>query len=99
MDNQIENAILNQNANYYMWTLHGIEPLQFDYINNTVINGYYSLNPENFESNYYLYVNTKNGTYLDRAEVYLDSLITYCRCNSSFGPLFDQSSFIGLNFF
>jgi hypothetical protein len=73
-------AVSNQNANWYMWNLYNIEPGNINFINNGISDTSYNLNPENFESNYYLWVYTQNSTYYDRAQEYLDDLIEYCSC-------------------
>ena len=44
---------------------------------------WYKLNPEVFESNYYLYHFSKQQKYLHRAEGYLKDLISCCRCSNT----------------
>eukprot|EP01084_Bolivina_argentea_P077575 140762_1 len=80
---ELQFAIDNQNANWYMWNKTGIEPAIYDFINVTDPLPDYSLNPENFESNYYLYMVTNNSMYYDRALQYLNDLITYCKCDGT----------------
>jgi hypothetical protein len=68
-----------QDSCYRMWMLHGIEPETLDYSTMQTISDYYMLRPENIESAYYLYYFTQNPKYLKMGEVYLESIIKYCR--------------------
>eukprot|EP01083_Nonionella_stella_P199448 731350_1 len=63
-----------------MWDLYGITPFVYDFHNDEIIGPQYDLNPELFESNYYLYAVTHNNIYLQRAYQYVDALITYTKC-------------------
>ena len=78
----LELAKLNQDGNWYMWNNNGadIEPYQFEFDTGRDLQFGYDLNPENFESNYYLYMITNDTMYYDRALIYLHDLITYCKC-------------------
>ena len=66
-----------------MWNLSSIEPGDFNFLLDRDVNPSYSLNPENFESNYYLYVYTNDVIYYNRAVNYLNDIITYCKCNAN----------------
>ncbi|ETO02661.1 Mannosyl-oligosaccharide 1,2-alpha-mannosidase [Reticulomyxa filosa] len=79
---ELEWAEQNQNANWKMWGTYIIEPGVYNFISDTAVNPSYDLNPENFESNYYLYVFTNNGIYYDRAVEYFNDIVTYCKCTS-----------------
>ena len=81
IDATIKLAKLNQEANWYMWNLSHIEPYTFNFQSSYNFLNAYNLNPENFESNYYLYMITNESLYYDRALEYLNDLMTYCRCD------------------
>ena len=81
LSGDMTHAIYNQESNWFMWQQYNVEGDTFNFGNDRYIGSTYSLNPENFESNYYLYHYTANQTYYSRAEIYLDDLIQYCRCN------------------
>ena len=68
-----------------MWYNNGanIEPYQFEFTTGKDLQLGYDLNPENFESNYYLYMITNDDKYYDRALIYLHDIITYCKCNGT----------------
>eukprot|EP01084_Bolivina_argentea_P077572 140759_1 len=74
-------ATLNQEANWYMWNISHIEPYVFNFDSSYNLVNSYNLNPENFESNYYLYMVTNDELYYDRALQYLNDLMTYCKCD------------------
>eukprot|EP01084_Bolivina_argentea_P238704 401045_1 len=83
LSNNMYQAIKNQNANWFLWnkTTNSVEPNNYNFLNETVIKYQYNLNPENFESNYYLYMITNDSIYYDRALNYLYALIKYDRCD------------------
>lgn len=76
-------AINNQEANHYMWNLTKINIFGYNF--NTSVLGWptYQLNPELYESNYYLYCITNNSLYFNRALLYLENLIKYTHCNNT----------------
>ena len=73
----------NQEANWFMWNKSNIEPGIYDFLNITDPQSDYSLNPENIESNYYLYMITNDTLYLNRAYIYLNDLISFCKCDNN----------------
>ena len=73
-------AKLSQEANYFMWNKSHIEPFVYGFDRDNDDQANYDLNPENFESNYYLYMITNDQKYYDRALIYLHDLIKYCKC-------------------
>jgi ER degradation enhancer, mannosidase alpha-like 2 len=78
-----------QRSNFFMWTLYGIEPEQFNYANNQLVYRSYALRPENIESAYYLYKYTKEDKYLMMVETYFETLIKYCKCDAGYAHLKD----------
>jgi hypothetical protein len=78
-----------QRSNFFMWTLYGIEPEQFNYSNDSLVYSSYALRPENIESAYYLYKYTKEDKYLMMVETYLESIIKYCKCDVGYAHLKD----------
>ncbi|ETO26755.1 Mannosyl-oligosaccharide 1,2-alpha-mannosidase, partial [Reticulomyxa filosa] len=79
---EMELAEANQNANWEMWEQYDIEPGVYDFLLHIPTNRKYDLNPENFESNYYMYVFTNNTMYYNRAVEYFNDIVTYCKCNT-----------------
>lgn len=81
-DNQIDLdiAIANQEANQFMWDIQGITPFVYDFDAKKITSPQYDLNPEIFESNYYLYVKTRDPLYFNRTYQYMDALLTYTKC-------------------
>ena len=80
-----EQAQKSQDAAWFIYNQQNtvIEPNLFDFLDNQIIKSKYRLNPENFESNFYLYhVSNYNQTYFDRAKYYFDSLKSSCKCIS-----------------
>jgi len=70
-----------------MWTKHGIEPEQYNYVTGAVEKPRYYLNPEIMESAYYLHQKTNDPVYLAMGKILLDSLETYCRTEEAFAEL------------
>jgi mannosidase alpha-like ER degradation enhancer 2 len=62
-----------------MWNAYGIEPDQFDYAAMKAAGPRYFLNPEIFESAYYLYKATGDPYYQRMGQSLFDSLKAYCR--------------------
>ena len=83
LSGNMEAAELNQEANWMMWEMYDVEPFLFDFEHSEVIQSNYWLNPENIESNYYLYMITNDNVYYERALKYLDDIITFDRCNDT----------------
>jgi hypothetical protein len=70
-----------------MWNARGIEPEQFDYRAMTVASPRFFLNPEIFESTYYLYHATGDPYYLRMGQKLFDSLKAYCRVPAGYSEL------------
>jgi hypothetical protein len=75
-----------------MWTLHGIEPEEFDYRSNTVTDARYVLRPEMIESAYYLYHYTKDPKYLEMGRTFFEDLVRCCRTEDGYTTLTDVTS-------
>ncbi len=73
----------------YVWKLHGIEPMVFDFGKNEVRNPAYDLNPEIIESAYYLYRITGKEKYQEMIAFYLNSIREKCRTQVAFTALAD----------
>ena len=76
-----------QESCFYMWDHFGIEPEEFNYRTMEVTYPQYILRPENIESAYYLYHFTGNNKYLEMGEVYLKSIMDYCRLDDGYASL------------
>ncbi len=68
-----------QESCFAMWNAEGIEPEDFDYSTMKVAAPRFFLNPEIFESTYYLYVATGDPYYRKMGQKLFDSLKQYCR--------------------
>jgi hypothetical protein len=73
----------------YVWKLHGVEPMVFDFGKNEVRNPAYDLNPEIIESAYYLYRITGDKKYRAMVQYYLNSIREKCRTDVAFTALAD----------
>eukprot|EP00483_Globobulimina_turgida_P006594 UN06604 len=83
LSGDMENAKKNQEANHYMWSVLNskVTPFNYDFIQNTIIQPWWDLNPEVMEGNYYLYAITGEQMYFDRALEYLEDIMDVCRCD------------------
>jgi len=70
-----------------MWSLHGIEPEELDFLAMKVVRPGYQLRPEIMESAYYLHHYTKDPVYLEQGRVFLDGLVRHCRTDTGFTVL------------
>jgi ER degradation enhancer, mannosidase alpha-like 2 len=84
MGGDLDRARRLQESGYRMWTLHGIEPEEFDYRATRVVRAGYQLRPEIAESAYYLFHYTKDPRYLDMGRTFLDDLVKYCRTKNGY---------------
>jgi ER degradation enhancer, mannosidase alpha-like 2 len=70
-----------------MWKRYGVEPDQLDYVTMTAVAPAYHLNPEIFESAYYLYHYTQDPHYQVIAKELFDSLRALCRTDNGYTEL------------
>lgn len=89
----LQTAAAIQKANYYMWTVHNMEPEEFDFRSGKVTDNSYSLRPENLESCFYLYRLTKNDRYLFEGKRMVTDIITNCRTETGFASLKSVTTF------
>lgn len=75
----LDRAARLQESCVTMWNTEGIEPDQLDYSSMKVAAPRFFLNPEIFESAYYLYSATGNPYYQKMGQALFDSLKEYCR--------------------
>ncbi len=75
----VDRAARLQESSVRMWNAEGIEPDHFDYSAMKVVAPRFFLNPEIFESAYYLYSATGNPYYQRMGQALFDSLKKYCR--------------------
>jgi ER degradation enhancer, mannosidase alpha-like 2 len=76
-----------QKANYYMWTNFGMEPEEFDFTTNKILNGSYILRPENLESCFYLYRITSDRQYLWMGKRIVENIIKNCKTDDAFASM------------
>ncbi len=81
-----------QKANYYMWTKFGMEPEEFNFVTDSIINGQYILRPENLESCFYLYRLTREDQYRWMGKRILEDIINNCRTDEAFASVRDVRS-------
>jgi len=65
----------------------GVEPDQIDFTTMTAVAPPYHLNPEIFESTYYLFHYTGDARYLAMGRDLFDSLRAFCRTDSGYAEL------------
>ncbi len=78
-----------QQANYYMWTHHNMEPEEFDFAKDSVTSGYYILRPENLESAWYMYHLTGKDAYVQMGKRMVTDILTNCRTDEAFASIKD----------
>jgi mannosidase alpha-like ER degradation enhancer 2 len=76
-----------QDSAFKMWTTHGIEPEEIDYVTLKITYDGYKLRPEIIESAYYLYSMTKDHRYLEMGSTFLESLMRYCKTDVGYAAL------------
>ena len=76
-----------QESCFFMWMHFDIEPEEFNYKSMEITYPDYVLRPENIESAYYLYHFTKDNKYLKMGEMYLNSIMKYCRLEEGYASL------------
>ena len=73
----------------WLWNKYGLEPMVYNYKNNSPNYPAYDLNPEIIESAYYLYHFTKDNKYYERAAKYWSDIKQYCRNEVAFASIKD----------
>lgn len=76
-----------QESGYKMWTKHGIEPEEFDYVKMEVTSVGYPLRPEIVESTYYLHQYTGDEKYLQMGKNFFDDFVKYCKNDVGYASL------------
>ena len=76
-----------QDSSYKMWTLHGIEPEEFNYKTMKVEGATYYLRPEIVESAYYLHQFTGDEKYLQMGSTFFSDFKKYCRAEAGYATL------------
>jgi hypothetical protein len=78
-----------QKGNFYMWTHFNMEPEEFDFKADTIIDPSYPLRPENIESCFYLYRMTKNQNYLIMGKKMIDDILKNCKSHAGYAEVKD----------
>jgi hypothetical protein len=78
-----------QQGNTYMWVKFHIEPEEFNFRNDSVIDPGYPLRPENLESCFYLYRMTKDDQYVRLCKRMIDDIISKCKTSCGFAAVKD----------
>ena len=84
LSGDIETAALNFDAWQYFVDRYAFPVWSYHYPSDSIINGYYQLNPETLESAYYLYVRTSDEKYYNYARQFLESLEQHCRTDIAY---------------
>ena len=87
LSGELGHAALLQASSFRMWNQYGIEPEEYDYIQNRVVSPGYPLRPEIVESTYYLYHYTKDPKYLRMGEKLWRDFVKYCRTDEGYAAL------------
>lgn len=87
MSGDLERAKRLQDSSFKMWTKHGIEPEEFDYVKQEVVQASYHLRPEIVESSYYLYQYTNDEKYLQMGKTFFDDFVKYCKTDEGYAIL------------
>ena len=93
----VETAKRIQEANMHMWVRFNLEPEEYDYRTDSVINAYYILRPENIESCFYLFRATDHYEYLWMAKSMTEDILTHCKTEIAFAGLKDVRTFEQVN--
>jgi hypothetical protein len=83
----VATGIQVQKANFYMWSKFNLEPEEFNYKTDALINGYYILRPENLESCFYLYRLTGSDQYLFEGSKMVNDILEHCNNETGFSSL------------
>ncbi len=76
-----------QDSAFKMWSKHGIEPEEYDYVKGEVTDGGYPLRPEIVESAYYLFKMTNDTKYRDMGKTMFEDFVRHCRTDVAFAGL------------
>lgn len=87
LSGDLDRAKRLQDSGYKMWTKHGIEPEEFDYIKMEVTSAGYPLRPEIVESTYYLHRYTNDEKYLRMGKTFFDDFVKYCKNDVGYASL------------
>ncbi len=72
-----------------LWNKYGLEPSEYDYEKNEIVDGSYDLNPEIIESACYLYQFTGKEEYQQMAKNYFADILKYCKTDIAFTSVKD----------
>jgi mannosidase alpha-like ER degradation enhancer 2 len=87
LSGDLERARRLQDSSFKMWTKHDIEPEEFDYVKQEVIQASYHLRPEIVESSYYLYQYTNDEKYLQMGKTFFEDFVKYCKTDEGYAVL------------
>ena len=87
LSGDLDRAKRLQDSSLKMWTKHNIEPEEFDYVKQEVVEASYHLRPEIVESSYYLYKYTSDEKYLQMGKTFFEDFVKYCRTDEGYAVL------------
>jgi hypothetical protein len=76
-----------QKGNFYMWTTFKLEPEEFNFRTGRVTDPSYPLRPENIESCFYLYRQTKDQEYLRMGQRMIGDILSKCRTEAGYAEI------------
>ncbi|MEO6671621.1 MAG: glycoside hydrolase family 47 protein [Ferruginibacter sp.] len=89
----VETAKHIQAANMHMWVRFNMEPEEYNYKTDSILNANYILRTENIESCFYLSRATGHTEYLWMAKKMTDDILEHCKTETAFASLKDVRTF------
>jgi hypothetical protein len=87
LSGDLKRAKLLQDDSFRMWKFAGIEPEEFDFVQQKITSPAYHLRPEIVESTYYLYHYTRDPKYLRMGKQLFEDFVTHCRTDEAYASL------------
>jgi mannosidase alpha-like ER degradation enhancer 2 len=87
LSGDLDRAKRLQDSSFKMWTKHNIEPEEYDYVKQEVVEASYHLRPEIVESAYYLYRYTGDEKYLQMGKTFFEDFVKYCKTDAGYAVL------------
>jgi len=87
LSGDLDRAKRLQDSSFKMWTKHNIEPEEFDYVKQEIVEASYHLRPEIVESTYYLYRYTGDEKYLQMGAHFFEDFVKYCKTDEGYAVL------------
>ncbi|MCK9218698.1 MAG: glycoside hydrolase family 47 protein [Bacteroidales bacterium] len=89
LSGDVETARKIQKGNFYMWKKFNLEPEEFNFRTDSVLYPQYPLRPENIESCFYLYRQTKDPEYLRMGQRMINDILEKCKTDAGYAEMKD----------